>query len=267
MERFIEHSADGTSIWLSPYPAATAPVVRRAAAPADLVHRWHAGVPLGSGKQRQLLATLLLMPNEVIGAAQQIAALWVDEPPASALANLRTYVLGLRRLLDAPDTPPRIVADAGGYLLRVRQQERDVDRFDAAASRGRACLAVGDAAMAQAELTVAVDMWRGDPLADVPLSPLTAGRVAALTERYLLAEEDLAEATLQLGTPAETVRRLRALLPVRVGDQHVAGSRSHAAVVAPAIREVISGCGTEVSSVEPGDDTSLPPFLTITRHW
>ncbi|WP_433348671.1 BTAD domain-containing putative transcriptional regulator [Micromonospora sp. CA-111912] len=169
-------------------------------------------VPLGSRKQRQLLATLLLTPNEVVGAAQLIAALWGDEPPASALANLRTYVLGLRRLLDAPDTPPRIVADAGGYLLRVRQQERDVDRFDAAASRGRACLAVGDAAMAQAELTVAVDMWRGDPLADVPLSPLTAGRVAALTERYLLAEEDLAEATLQLGTPGETVRRLRALL-------------------------------------------------------
>ncbi|GAB3136452.1 BTAD domain-containing putative transcriptional regulator [Micromonospora sonneratiae] len=169
-------------------------------------------VPLGSRKQRQLLAMLLLWPNETVGSAQLVAALWGDEAPASASANLRTYVFGLRRLLDVPDTPPRIVAGAGGYLLRVGQQERDVDRFDAAAARGRACLAAGDAAAAQAELTVAVSMWRGGPLADVPLAPPAAGRVAALTERYLLAEEDLAEVTLRLGDPADAVRRLRVLL-------------------------------------------------------
>lgn len=169
-------------------------------------------VSLPSVKQRTVLAALLLWPNEVLASSDLIGAVWGDEPPVSAPANLRTHVLGLRRLLDDPDAPPRIEARAGGYLLRVHSHERDVDRFDAAAVRGRALLAAGNAAAAQAELTEAAGVWRGDPLADVPPSPVMAGRVAALGERRLLVEEDLAEATLRLGAAAEAVRLLRALL-------------------------------------------------------
>src|SRR5918998_813629 len=169
-------------------------------------------VPLSSVKQRTVLAALLLWPNEVLTSTDLIGAVWGDEPPVSAAANLRTHVLGLRRLLDSPAAPPRIEAKAGGYVLRVQSHERDVDLFDAAAVRGQALLAAGNAAAAQAELTEAAGVWRGDPLADVPSSPVMASRVAALSERRLLVEEDLAEATLRLGAAAEAVRLLRALL-------------------------------------------------------
>lgn len=97
-------------------------------------------------------------------------------------------------------------------MLRVVPGERDVDLFDAAAARGRDALAESDPNRAEAELSAAVGLWRGDSLSDLPLRPALARRVAQLEERRLLAEEDYAEALLALGAPADVVRRLRALL-------------------------------------------------------
>ncbi|MFC6023759.1 BTAD domain-containing putative transcriptional regulator [Plantactinospora solaniradicis] len=163
-------------------------------------------------KQRLLLATLLLRPNEVVGTNELAAMLWGDEQPASAAANLRTYIRGLRQSLGGGTPWEGIISAAGGYLLRVGPGERDLDLFDAAAARGRDALAACAADRAEAELSVALSLWRGDSLADLPLRPALARRVAQLEERRLLAEEDYAEALLALGAPADVVRRLRALL-------------------------------------------------------
>ncbi|MCM4080912.1 AfsR/SARP family transcriptional regulator [Paractinoplanes hotanensis] len=169
-------------------------------------------VPLGSVKQRLLLAALLLQPNEVVSTDELTTVLWADEPPPSAAANLRTYVRGLRRSLGSGESWEGISAAAGGYLLRVGPDERDLDRFDAAAARGRDALAAGDAARAEAELAAAVRIWRGAALSDLPLHPQLARRVGQLGERRLVAEEDYAEAMLALDLSAEVVHRLRALL-------------------------------------------------------
>ncbi|WP_307871663.1 BTAD domain-containing putative transcriptional regulator [Micromonospora sp. U21] len=175
---------------------------------------YHEGrsVRLGSVKQRLLLATLLLRPNEVVGTNELAAMLWGDEEPASAAANLRTYVRGLRHALGGGAPWDGITAVAGGYLLRVGQGERDLDLFDAAAARGRAALAASDPDRAEAELSAAVDLWRGPPLSDLPLRSALARRVAQLEERRLLVEEDYAEAVLALGASADVVHRLRGLL-------------------------------------------------------
>lgn len=169
-------------------------------------------VPLGSVKQRLLLATLLLRPNEVVGTNELTAMLWGDDEPASAAANLRTYVRGLRRSLGGGVTWDGITAAAGGYLLRVGPGERDLDLFDAAAARGREALAVSDLDRAEAELSAAARLWRGAPLSDLPLRSTLARRVAQLEERRLLVEEDYAEAVLALGASADVVHRLRGLL-------------------------------------------------------
>ncbi|WP_144122478.1 AfsR/SARP family transcriptional regulator [Catellatospora sichuanensis] len=170
-------------------------------------------VTLGSTKQQLILAALLLRPAEAISTDELVAMLWGDQPPASAAANVRTYVRGLRQALtEPPAAERRILTTPGGYLLRVEPGERDLDRFDAAAARGRAALADGDPAGAQAELADAVGMWRGPALAGLPLPRLLTGRVAQLEERRLLAEEDHAVARLALGEPAVVIPRLRALL-------------------------------------------------------
>ncbi|XLD92402.1 BTAD domain-containing putative transcriptional regulator [Polymorphospora sp. A560] len=176
------------------------------------VYRDGQPVPLGSVKQRLLLATLLLRPNEIVGTNELAAMLWGDDQPASAAANLRTYVRGLRQSLGGGTSWEGITAAAGGYLLRVEPGERDLDLFDAAAARGRDALAASDATRAEAELSAALGLWRGDPLSDLPLPAALARRVAQLEERRLLAEEDYTGALLTLGAPADVIHRLRALL-------------------------------------------------------
>lgn len=168
-------------------------------------------VALGSVKQRLLLASLLLRPNETVSTDELMAMLWAGDPPVSAAANLRTYAHGLRLALGDP-AAQRMPTVSGGYLLRLAPDERDLDQFDTAAARGREALADGDLARATTELATAVDLWRGAPLADLPLPPRLARQATQLLERQLLAEEDYAEARLLAGAPGEVVHRLRVLL-------------------------------------------------------
>ncbi|MEU4218066.1 BTAD domain-containing putative transcriptional regulator, partial [Actinoplanes sp. NPDC026623] len=170
-------------------------------------------IPVVPVKQRLLLAGLLLRPNEVVRAGELQAVVWPGDPPLSATANLRTYVRGLRQALHTAGGPDRMPVVPGGYLLRVEPGERDLDRFEAAAARGRAALAADEPERAAAELAAAVGMWRGAALADLPLSPALEGRVRRLAERRLLAEEDHAAAALAAGTAdADVIQRLRALV-------------------------------------------------------
>ncbi|WP_281385005.1 AfsR/SARP family transcriptional regulator [Micromonospora polyrhachis] len=167
-------------------------------------------VHLGSVKQRLLCATLLLEPNEVLRTDHLVEMLWDQPHPSSAPANLRTYVHGLRRALRvAPEVAGRLHTRTGGYLLEVQPGERDLDRFREAAQRGRDALAAGRLELAEASLGSAYRLWREPPLADLPLPPALAARLAYLDEERLMVEEDFVQAKLGLGAAAELVGRLR----------------------------------------------------------
>ncbi|GIJ76935.1 DNA-binding transcriptional activator of the SARP family [Micromonospora phaseoli] len=173
------------------------------------VYRDGQPLDLGSVKQRLLLAFLLARPGEAVLADELVNALWGDQPPASAGANIRTYVRGLRQALDHDG---RIVTTPGGYLLRLAPDERDLDRFDAAAGRGRDALASGDPERAEADLAEALALWRGPALAGLPLPRPLSRWVEQLAERRLLAEEDHAGTKLALGASAQVIPRLRTLV-------------------------------------------------------
>jgi DNA-binding SARP family transcriptional activator len=53
-------------------------------------------LPLGSRKQRALLALLLLAEGEVVSRDRLIEELWRGDPPAMAEASLLAYVSRLR---------------------------------------------------------------------------------------------------------------------------------------------------------------------------
>ncbi|WP_238997076.1 winged helix-turn-helix domain-containing protein, partial [Mycolicibacterium sp. CBMA 361] len=55
---------------------------------------------LGGPKQRCVLAVLLASHGTVVSIDRLIDAVWGDEPPAKALASVRSYVANLRRVLD-----------------------------------------------------------------------------------------------------------------------------------------------------------------------
>jgi DNA-binding SARP family transcriptional activator len=52
---------------------------------------------LGSGKQRLLLAALLLSANRVVSADRLIDHLWGEAPPATAQTALQGHVSALRK--------------------------------------------------------------------------------------------------------------------------------------------------------------------------
>ena len=54
---------------------------------------------LGRGKQRALLAVLLVHAGDAVPADRLIDVLWGESPPASALNSVHIYVSHLRRVL------------------------------------------------------------------------------------------------------------------------------------------------------------------------
>jgi DNA-binding SARP family transcriptional activator len=164
--------------------------------------------PIPAAKPRTLLSYLLVRANHTVATDEVIEELWGGSPPASALANVRTYIAGLRRALRDGDGT-LIAAHRNGYQLRLAGVELDLAAFRAAAARGRAALAAGQPAGAVDLLDRAHAMWRGRALEDVVAGPGLAARAAQLDEERLTVVEDAAEARLALGEPADVVPLLR----------------------------------------------------------
>ena len=72
-------------------------------------------LPIERGRQRTLLAYLLLRANEVLAQDQLVDALWGESPPASAVTALHGYVSRLRRLIGTG----RLQTRPPGYVLHV----------------------------------------------------------------------------------------------------------------------------------------------------
>jgi YVTN family beta-propeller protein len=163
---------------------------------------------LGGGKQRALLAVLLLHEREAVSTDGLIDALWGERPPASALNSVHVYVSQLRRVLGEG----RLVTRGRGYALELRPGELDLERFEDLLARGRRLLAAGDVRAAAETLREALDLWRGAPLADFAYDPFAQTEIARLEELRLAALEERIEADLQLGRHNELVPELEALV-------------------------------------------------------
>ena len=65
-------------------------------------------VAIGGGKQRALMAILLLRANEVVSTERLIDELWGESPPSTAVTALHGYVSRLRKLLGAERVQTRL---------------------------------------------------------------------------------------------------------------------------------------------------------------
>jgi DNA-binding SARP family transcriptional activator/tetratricopeptide (TPR) repeat protein len=171
-------------------------------------HGW-AGVP--AGKQRSLLAVLLLKANQLLSVDWLIEELWAQQPPAGATNQLQVYVSRLRRRLDDRDGLV-LVTQAPGYRLVVGADALDLQRFEELVAGGQRALREGALERAAGSLGQALGLWRGQALADVPPGPLVDTEAARLQERRLLAVEDLVEVELGLGRHGGLVSQLQGLV-------------------------------------------------------
>jgi DNA-binding SARP family transcriptional activator/tetratricopeptide (TPR) repeat protein len=174
-----------------------------------LVRTEDGSAQVSAGKQRVLLASLLLDANQVVGTAALAEALWQGGPPGTARITLQNYVMRLRHAL-GPAGYERIVNSRSGYLIVVHPGELDVAQFIELQGAGLAAARAGAWDDASAQLAAALKLWRGQPLADVP-SPLLAAEVPRLTEMRLVALETRIDADLHLCRHHDVTAELAAL--------------------------------------------------------
>src|SRR6202451_2445837 len=67
-------------------------------------------VPLGTPKQRLVLAVLIVNANRPVGIDTLIGAAWDQRPPQGARATLHAYISNLRRLMSSAGIDRAILA-------------------------------------------------------------------------------------------------------------------------------------------------------------
>lgn len=162
----------------------------------------HRRIEVPSAIERRLLAMLIVHANEVVSTDRLIDALWDGKPPPTAANTLQTHVSHLRRALD-PDRLPRaqgsvLRTHARGYELVVGAEALDATRFERLVLDGHHALA-SDPAQAAESLRAALELWRGEPLAEFSCELFAQAEIARLTEMHAVAMEDRVEADLALG--------------------------------------------------------------------
>src|SRR6266702_161991 len=156
-----------------------------------------------------VLALLALDPGRVVGVDRLVDGIWGANLPGEPANALQVVVSRLRRAL-APDQV--VVSRPPGYLLAIDPERVDAVRFERLAAAGRAAIAAGDAERASGLLQAALDLWRGDALADFPGVPTARAAATRLEELRLAALEDRIEVDLGLGRQARVIGELQALV-------------------------------------------------------
>jgi DNA-binding SARP family transcriptional activator len=188
---------------------------------------WREGRPvkLGGGRQRGLLAALLLDANEVVPTERLIEELYGGDPAGTAANALQALVSRLRRLLepgvDAGEAV--VVTRSPGYLLRVEPQQVDLARFERLAAEGRDALAAADPRRSSELLREALALWRGPPLADLPLLECFQTEVRRLEELRLQALMDRIDGDLAAGHRGELVPEVEALVAANPLQERLRG--------------------------------------------
>ncbi|MEO7061735.1 MAG: BTAD domain-containing putative transcriptional regulator [Lapillicoccus sp.] len=161
-------------------------------------------VPLGGAKQRAVLAQLCREPNRAVGIDRLAEGLWGEHVPDRYRQNIQVYVSTWRRVLDAgrpAGAPTRIVGHRDAYELLCAPGDIDVVRFADLGREGTDALVDGRPDEAARLLRGALELWWGEPLADLAdhpfagdwVSELEASRVEMLDRRI---EADLARGAL-----------------------------------------------------------------------
>jgi DNA-binding SARP family transcriptional activator len=174
-------------------------------------------VSVQQGKQRALLAALLLKAGQVVPMDELAETLWSAAPPPSAAVTVRNYVKRLRHAL-REQGQDRIRAQRPGYLIAAEPDELDVTRFETLIGTAQEAARARSWNIAAEHAQAALSLWRGQPLADVYSDVLVLREVPRLEELRLRAAETLSDAGLHLGRHREVIadlERLAAANPLR----------------------------------------------------
>jgi DNA-binding SARP family transcriptional activator len=172
-----------------------------------------APVPLGTPKQRAVLAMLLINRNRPVGTEALIDAAWEQFPPPDPRASLHSYVSNLRKLLSgvSVDSRTALVSAPPGYRLTVPEKDCDIGRFVLGKTAGVQAAAAGKFEQACEGLSAALSEWRGPVLEDLRDFQFVDAFATALVEDKMLAHTALAESEIACGRGYAVIGELESL--------------------------------------------------------
>ena len=160
---------------------------------------------IGPGKERALLALLLMNTNQPLSIDRLIEELWDErQQPENSAKTVQIYISRLRGHLGRG----RIVTTSAGYMLRAEPGELDARCFEQLADEGQSQLEAGNPARAEIVLSEALDLWRGDAFADFRFDAFAQAEIGRLRELYGSAVADRVDARLALGRAEELISEL-----------------------------------------------------------
>jgi DNA-binding SARP family transcriptional activator/ABC-type branched-subunit amino acid transport system substrate-binding protein len=171
----------------------------------EVVRDGHA-VEVGAGRQRALLALLLLARNTAVGSDRIVEELWNGNAPATASKVVQNLVSQLRRGIGGEEV---LRTRGHGYELAVADEALDAGRFERLVEEGREALD-DDPQRAAELLREALALWRGPALGELADEPWARAEAGRLEERRLVAFERRVDADLALGRHADLVGELEA---------------------------------------------------------
>ena len=162
-------------------------------------------VEFDGAKQRTLFTALALRAPEPITVDELVEVVWAGQPPGDGVQALQKQVSRLRQRLG--EAAP-ILRGSAGYALGVEQQSIDARRFEGLLERARG----EDPDSASADLSAALELWRGPALADHRFAEFAQREIERLEELRMEAIEERMGAQLARGRDADLVGELRALV-------------------------------------------------------
>ena len=171
-----------------------------------LVEIWSGGrrVSAGQPRQRLVLAALLVDAGRPVTSESLVYRVWGDTPPGGARHAIHEYLARIRRMLSDLDSPDaaRLARRGTVYVLDVDPDRVDLHRFRRLVEWAR------DPGTPDAErvetLSRALELWRGEPLADLSGDWVELVREAG-RRQHLEAATLWAHALLRLGRPNEVI--------------------------------------------------------------
>lgn len=155
-------------------------------------------VAVTAGRDRIVLAMLLLHAGRVLGVGALADAVWGADPPATARGQLQSCVSRLRRSLPADV----IHSDPAGYSLTPGPGELDAAEFTRLLADARE---KQDPALYRR----ALDLWRGDAAAGIDAHGVRLA-AAVLDQQHVAALEAWAELELTAGRAGDLIGELSA---------------------------------------------------------
>jgi DNA-binding SARP family transcriptional activator len=173
-------------------------------------------VGLGGVKQRAVLAMLALHLNHVVSTQSLVEGLWGDQAPAGATNTVQVYVSRLRKVLRTADGSHPAGAAVlqrrePGYLFELDPEWLDLRRFQRLAREGAQALRPAPA-QSVTILREALDLWRGQPLAEFADQPFAQTEIPRLEQQRLAALETYLQAELAVGRHTQLVGELETLV-------------------------------------------------------